>query len=162
MQTYTVTAGYSQLINKATHYVTGSSTCIDFIFTYNTNLITYFGVDPTLNRACHHNLIFGEISFNIPLPPPFYRDTWDYKSTYVEIIQKAVIDFKWKRAFSNRSINENIRCFSETKKNVFSNYILNRRIQIDYRKPKWITPKISADLKVKSLEKVLCESISDK
>ena len=76
-QTYTTTAGYSQLIDQRTHCVNGSSSCIDLIFTSNTNLVTDFGVDPTLYKTCHHNLIFGKINFDIPLTPPFYRDIWD-------------------------------------------------------------------------------------
>ena len=48
LQTYTATASYSQLINKPTHCVNGSSSCIDLIFTSNTNLVTDIGVDPTL------------------------------------------------------------------------------------------------------------------
>ena len=91
-----------------------------------------FRVDPTLYKTCHHNLIFGKINFNIPLHRPFYRDTWDYKSTNVEMIQtKAITNFNWKQFFSSKSVNENVRFFSETLKNIFSNYISNRRIKID-------------------------------
>ena len=80
----------SQLINKPTTCVNGSSSCIDLIFTSNTNLVTEFGLDQTLYKTCDHNLIFGKINFNIPLPPPFYRDIWDYKSANVEMTQKAI------------------------------------------------------------------------
>ena len=93
LQTYTTTAGYSQLINKSTHCVNGSSSCIDLIFTSNTNLVTDFEVDPTLYKTRHYNLIFGKINFNIPLPPPFYRDIWDCKRDNVEMIQKAITNF---------------------------------------------------------------------
>ena len=80
IQTYTTTTGYSQLIDQPAHCVNGSSSCINLIFSSNTNLVTEFGVDTTLYKTCHHSLIFGKINFNIPLPPPFYRDIWDYKS----------------------------------------------------------------------------------
>ena len=40
--------------------------------------------------------------------------------------------------------------FGEPLKNVFRNYIRNRRIKIDYRKAKCITPKILAALKKRS------------
>ena len=76
LQAYTATAVSSQLVNKPTHYVTDSSSCIDLIFTSNMNLVTEFGVDPTLYKACQHNLIFGKINFNIPLPSPFHRDRY--------------------------------------------------------------------------------------
>ena len=89
LQTYTTTAGYSQLINKPTHCVNDSSSCINLIFTSYTNLVTDFGVDPTLCKTYHHNLIFEKINFNIPLPPPFYRDIWDYERVNAEMIQKS-------------------------------------------------------------------------
>ena len=72
LQIYEKTAGYNQLINKPTLCVNGSWSCINLVFTFNTNLETNFGADPTL--SCHHNLILG----NIHLPPSFYRDIWDY------------------------------------------------------------------------------------
>ena len=93
---YATTEGYSQLVNKPTDCANGSSSCIDLIFTSNTNLVTDNGVDPTLYKTCHHNLIFGKISSNIPLHPPFYRDIWDYKRANVEMIQKAITDYNWK------------------------------------------------------------------
>ena len=74
-------------------------------------------------------LSFGKISFNIPLPPPFYRDIWDYKSASVEMIQKE--NFNWKRGFSNSSVNENVRLFGDPLKNISSSYMPNRRINID-------------------------------
>ena len=112
----------------------------------NTNLVTDFGVDPTLYKTCNHNLIVGKINFIIP----FYRDIWDYKRAKVEMIQKGIANFNWKRAFSSSSVNENVWLFGDTLKDIFSNYIPNRKIKIDYRKPKWITPKIFAALKKRS------------
>ena len=108
--------------------------------------MTDFGVDPTLYKTCRHKLIVGKINFIIP----FYRDIWDYKRAKVEIIQKGITNFNWKRAFSNSSVNENVWFFGDTLKNIFSNYIPNRKIKIDYRKPKWMTPKIFAALKKRS------------
>ena len=89
LQTYTTTAGYSQLINKPTHCVNDSSSCINLIFTSYTNLVTDIGVDPTLYKTYHHNLIFEKINFHIPLPLPFYRDIWDYERVNAEMIQKS-------------------------------------------------------------------------
>ena len=60
LQTCATTAGYNQLINKPTHCVNGSSSCIDLTFPTNTNLITNFAVHRTLYKTCHHNLIFGK------------------------------------------------------------------------------------------------------
>ena len=138
------------MIDQPTQCVNGSSSCINLIFTSNTSLVTDFGVNPRLYKTCHHNLIFGKINFNIPLLPPFYRGIWDYKRAIVEIAQKAITNFNWKQAFSNSSVSENVRLFGDTLKNIFSNYIPNRRIKIDYKKPKWMTPKTFAALRKRS------------
>ena len=37
------------------------------------NLVIDFGVEPTLYKMCHHNLVFGKLNLNIPLTPSFYR-----------------------------------------------------------------------------------------
>ena len=71
VRTYTTTAGYIQLNNKPTHCLNGCSFCIHLIFTSNRNLVTDFRVDPALYKTCHHNVIFGKIIFNIPLPRHF-------------------------------------------------------------------------------------------
>ena len=63
------------------------------------------------------------------------------------MIQKAIINFNWERTFSNSSVNEDVRFFGETLKNIFCNYIPNRKIKFDYSKPKWMTPKILVALK---------------
>ena len=99
------------MIDQSTHCVNGSSFCIDLISTSTTNLVTEIGVDPTLEKICYHNLAFGKINFNTPLPPPFYRDIWDYKRGNVEMIQKSITNFVWKRAFSNSSVNEKCLVF---------------------------------------------------
>ena len=101
------------------------------------NLVSDFRVYPALYKTCHHNLIFEKINFNIPLPLPFYRDIQDCNSANVEMIQKAIIYFNWKPTFSNNSINNSITLsFCKTLKNIFSNYIPNRRMKISYRKQK--------------------------
>ena len=111
LQTNTPNTGYSQLINKPTHCVNGNSSCINFFFASNTNLVINFGVYPILYKTCHHNLIFGKINFSISLPPSFYRDICDYKRANVEMIEKAITNINWKQGFSKSSVNENVRFF---------------------------------------------------
>ena len=66
------------------------------------------------------------------------------------MVEKAVIVFNWKRAFSNSSVNENVCFFGEALKNIFRNFTSNRRIKIVHRKSKWMSRKISAALKKRS------------
>ena len=86
----TTTAGYSQLINKPTHFINGTSSCIDLIFCSNVSFIRNYGIEQSIYEKCHHNITYGTLDFNVPLPPLYYRDIWDYKNSDTESIQKAI------------------------------------------------------------------------
>ena len=45
LDTLTSSAGYKQIINKPTHTVNNSISCIDLIFCNNLNIISKYGVD---------------------------------------------------------------------------------------------------------------------
>ena len=62
-------AGYTQLIDQPTHVINNPSFCIDLVFASNPNVICNSGVELSLFDKCHHNLIFGELNFMIPLRP---------------------------------------------------------------------------------------------
>ena len=61
------------MIDKPTHYINESSSCIDLIFSWNWNLTKNCGV-----KKYHDNII--TLNFNIPLLPHYYRELWDFKS----------------------------------------------------------------------------------
>ena len=46
------------------------------------------------------------MNFNVPLPPPYYREIWDHKHVNTENIQKAVSMFHWHKALKNKNTNE--------------------------------------------------------
>ena len=75
----TITSDYSQMIDKATHYINGSSSCIDLIFSSNVNF-------KSLYETCHYNIFHGTLNFNIPHLPPYFREIC--KIAYSECIQK--------------------------------------------------------------------------
>ena len=89
IDTLTSSAGYKQIINKPTHIVNNSSSCIDLIFCNNLNLLSNNGVDLLLFEKCHH-IIFGKINIQIPLPPSYVCAVSDYSSPDTKNIQKAV------------------------------------------------------------------------
>ena len=70
----TTSAGYSQMINKPTHFINESSSCIDLIFSSNHSLTKNCGIDHSIYDKCHHNIIYGTLNFKVPLPPPYYRE----------------------------------------------------------------------------------------
>ena len=65
--------GYSQSIDQPTHITKESSSYVDLIFTSNPSFISASGAELSLYEKCHHNLIYGKIIFNVPLPPPYIR-----------------------------------------------------------------------------------------
>ena len=92
LENITLTAGYNQTINKPTHFTNVSSSCIDSIFASNTTYLTA-GIKQSIYDKCHHNIIFGKLKFDIPLPPPYYRKIWDYKKANTKAIQRAISVF---------------------------------------------------------------------
>ena len=52
----TVSFGFYQIINKPTHILNNSSSCIDLIFTTQPNLVMESGVHSSLHANCHHQL----------------------------------------------------------------------------------------------------------
>ena len=102
----TTTAGYSQLINKPTHFINGTSSCIDLIFSSNVSFIRNYGIEQSIYEKYHHNITYGTLDFNVPLPLPYYRESWGYKNADTESIQKAIPNFDWPKAFRDKNANE--------------------------------------------------------
>ena len=73
LDTITSTAGYSQIIDKPTHFTNKSSSSIDLIFTSNSSILADSGIEKSLSSSCHHDIIYGKINFRVPLPPAHFR-----------------------------------------------------------------------------------------
>ena len=142
-------AGYKQIIDKPTHVINNSMSCIDLIFCTNQNVISNYGINVSLFNKCHHNIIHGKIDIRVPLRPVYVREVWDYSKANVGNIKKAVANFNWKRAFENLSVDEKVELLNETL-NIFRNYIPNKKIKCDYRQPPWMTDDIKKSLKQRS------------
>ena len=72
--------GYTQMIDQPTHYKYMSSR-INLLFTTNSKLLSEIGLEQTIYDKSHHNIIYWSHNLNISLPPPYYSEIWDYKST---------------------------------------------------------------------------------
>ena len=62
LDTITSTVGYSQIIDKPTHFTNNSSSCIDLIFTSNPSILVDSGTEKFLSNICHHDIIYGKIN----------------------------------------------------------------------------------------------------
>ena len=114
----TSSAGYKQIINKPTHFENNLSSCIYLIFSNNLNLLSNYGVDLSLFKKCHHDIIFGKINIEIPLSPRYVCEVWDYSSANTKNIQKAVQNFDWEEAFGNFSVDRKVDLLNETLLNI--------------------------------------------
>ena len=59
----------NQVIDGSTHIFPNSASCIDLIFTTETNFVTHSGVLPSLISRCHTQLIFAKVRFTTFFPP---------------------------------------------------------------------------------------------
>ena len=107
----TSTFGFHQIINEATHILNNSSSCIDLIFTSQTNLVTESGVHSSLHENCHHQITYVKFNLNVIYPPPYEREVWHYKLANSECIQRAIANYDWEKAFYNIVVNKKY-CFS--------------------------------------------------
>ena len=89
----TSSAGYKQIIDKPTHVIDNAMSCIDLIFCTDQNAISNYGIDVSMFKKCHHNIIHGKIDIRVPLPPAYVCDVWDYNKANVENIKKAISNF---------------------------------------------------------------------
>ena len=78
------------MIGQSTHIMNDKSSCINFLFTTNNQFFCDAGVEQTIYNKCYHNIIYGSLNLNIPLPPLYYREVWDYKNTDPVCISHAV------------------------------------------------------------------------
>ena len=81
--------GYTQSIDKPTHFFNGGFLCIDLIFCNKPEIVSKCRIDHSLFQICHRNLIFAKISANVFRPPNNSREVWNYKNASVEGIQKS-------------------------------------------------------------------------
>ena len=75
-----------QLIEEPTNIREGSMSCIDLIITDQPNLFADYGVHPSLDEHCQHQIVYGKINISIPSPPPYKRTIWDYSKANTQRI----------------------------------------------------------------------------
>ena len=67
------------MIDKPTHFINELPSGIDLVFSSNVNLMKDCGVEQSLSKTFHHTIIYGTLNFNVPLPPPYFREIWECK-----------------------------------------------------------------------------------
>ncbi len=67
------TNGLYQLIDEPTNIGNEGSSCIDLIITDQPNMLIDYGVHPSLDEHCQHQIIYGKLNISLPYPPPYKR-----------------------------------------------------------------------------------------
>ena len=130
-----------QVINKPTHILEISSSCIDLIFTSQPNLKTESGVHPSLHPNSHHQIIFAKFNLEIIFPSPYFRDVWHYQDGNTDLIRRPIDMFDSDRAFVNTNANEEVFILNKTILNILSNFIPHKTVTVDDNNPSWFTKK---------------------
>ena len=161
LESLTSLYGMKQLIAEPTHVLENSSSCIDLIFTNQSNLIMDAGVHPSLHSKCHHQVIYVKLNLQIEYPPPYTREIWDYGKAQFDLINKTIENFDWNKLFSGQNIHDQVNLFNTTILNIFRNFIPNKVILCDDKEPAWVNEEVRFSIKQKNLMFRIQRKISD-
>ena len=80
------------------------------------------GDHPSLHSKCHHQVIYARLNLQIEYPPPYTREVWDYSKAQLDLINKAIEHFDWKKLFSGQGIHNQVNLLNTAILNIFRNY----------------------------------------
>ena len=138
----TASFGFNQIVNEPTHILNISSSCIDLIFTSQTNLVIESGVYSSLHVSCHHHTAYAKFNLNVTYPPTYEREVWHYKLANWDFIQRSITNFSWEKAFHNVAVKKQVMLFNKTVFNIIRNFIPHEPATFDDSDPPWITSHI--------------------
>ena len=142
----------SQLISEPTNFTPSKKpSCIDLLITDQPNLMLDYGVRPSLDPKCHHQIIHSKINIKIPPPPPVDRHMWYYDKANADAIRRSMTGFPWAEQFLlNNDVNWQVKTFHETLLNIMKNFIPNHTKKCIPRDPPWIHKPLKTLLKKKN------------
>ena len=96
-----------QLIDEPTHVRDdGSQSCVDLICADQPFAFMENGVISSLDSHSKHNIIHGTLNVSIPLPPPYKRKIWAYKTAKTEQMRADLRSVNWHDLFLNLNVSE--------------------------------------------------------
>ena len=123
--------------------------CIDLIITDQPNLFVDYGVHPSLDEHCQHQILYGKMNISIPCPPPYKRTLWDYSKAEIQNIQHDLQAINWNVRFGTLDSEKMIEVFTESIYTILASYIPNRVVKFCDKNPPWISPHIKSAIKRK-------------
>ena len=127
-----------QLSDQPTHIRGNSRSCTDLIIIDQPNLFVDNGVHPSLDKHCHHNIIFGKMNLSVPHAPPYKRKVWDYSKADKDAIRSPILSINWAAAFSSLDVDE----ITESLIDILSTHIPNKIITCNEKDPPWMTSQL--------------------
>ena len=103
-------------------YCKNSFLCIDLNFTSQPNLVIESVVHSSLKSSCHRQIVFAKFNLKVYYPPSYSREVWHFEEAETDLIRRALNDFIWERAFSNRNVNKKVCILNKSVLNVLSNF----------------------------------------
>ena len=144
--------GLSRVISGPTNFEPNKNpSCIDRVIIDQPNIIFDTGTRDSLDKYCHHQIIYCKVNFKIPPPPPLDRKIWHFNPANSAAIKRSMTNFPW-HVQSNLSMDNNwqVKTFTEIFLNIMSNYIPNETKRFVPRDPPWISKPIKTLLNRKN------------
>ena len=88
-----------QLISEPNHLMGDSKSCIDLLFTDQSNIVIDSEVHASLYEQCHHQIVDGKLSVSSIALPPHKRRIWYYDKAAFVAIRKSIEMFRWHEQF---------------------------------------------------------------
>ena len=128
--------GLQQVINEPTPIQGKSVSCIDLIFSSQSNLAMSLGIYSSLHQNCHHQIVFAKFNLRVHYPPPYKREVWHFKKANTDHMKRSINGFTWER------YKVKVYLFSKTIRNILSNFMPHETITFDDRDPPWINSQV--------------------
>ena len=141
-----------QLIDKPTNVRTEGMSFIDLVVTHHPNMFVDYGVHPSLDSHCEHQIVFRKINVSILFPPHYKRTIWDYSKTNVSLLRICVNDIHWQDFLYDLNPREMAVSFTENLLRILTLYIPNKTTKINEKDAPLITQELKAAIKRKHRE----------
>ena len=143
------TNGLHQLIDEPTNIRNEGMPCINLIITDQPKMFADYGVHPSLDRNCQHQVIFGNLNMSLPSPPPNKKTVWHYSKANMELIRNSINNVDWVNNLNPLTPSEMVEHFTKTLYAIMSLYIPNETIRINDKDPPWLTSELKIAIKRK-------------
>ena len=117
----------TQLINEPTHFRENCRpACIDLILTDQLNIVTNYGVRPSLDPTVKHQITYCNLNLSIPYAPSCHMNVWHFDRAQPDLIQQAIKNFNWEHELHRiKNPSDQVNFFNEHLLNILSNFIPN-------------------------------------